>query len=417
MTKAQIIAIGDEILIGQILNTNAQWIASQIDAIGIKPREFRSIADTKEAIIETLNDALSKSDVVFLTGGLGPTKDDITKHTLTEYFKTELVLNQARLEELQEFYATKGRVLNKMNTSQAMFPKDCFMINNEVGTASSMWFTNEQGKIVISMPGVPYEMKDMMTKVILPKLIKEVTQTPILHRTIKTFGVPESDLAETIEGWEENLPPFIKLAYLPSIGSVRLRLSGAHLDESVLKQAIDSQVELLYGLIGEHIYGEGLDELETVLGNLLTQNRLTISTAESCTGGGVAQKIVSVPGASAYFKGSVVAYSNEVKIEQLDVSAQTIDTYGAVSEECVIQMAQGIAAKMKTDVGIAVSGIAGPEGGTPDKPVGTVWMAVSIKGQVFTQKKFMFYQRDRNMHVAVLYCLDFARREIIKTGL
>lgn len=417
MTTAEIIAIGDEILIGQILNTNAQWIASQVDSIGIKPIQFRSISDTKEAITGALDDALAKTDVIFMTGGLGPTKDDITKHTLVEYFETELVLNQPRLDELQLYYASKGRVLNKMNTSQAMFPKDCFMINNEVGTASSMWFTTKEGKIVISMPGVPYEMKDMMTKVILPKLIEEVTQTPILHRTLKTFGVPESDLAEIIEDWEERLPEFIKLAYLPNIGSVRLRLSGAHLHKELLKQTIDEQVEQLYHLIGQHIYGEEKDELETVLGELLTEKKLTISTAESCTGGGIAQKIVTVPGSSAYFKGSVVAYSNEVKIEQLGVSNNTIDTYGAVSEECVVQMALGVAAKMKTDLGISVSGIAGPGGGTEEKPVGTVWMAVSIRGQVFTQKKFMFYQRDRNMHLAVLYALDFARREIIKSGL
>lgn len=412
MTKAEIVAIGDEILIGQITNTNAKWIATEVNSIGIKPVQFSSIADDEQAILSTLDSALKRADVIFITGGLGPTKDDITKHTLTKYFDTKLILHQDRLEELKAYFESRGYVFRKANETQAMLPENCFIVRNEVGTASGMWFTTSSGKIVISMPGVPHEMKSMMTNVILPKLSNEVFKMPIIHRTIRTFGRGESDIAEEIEDLETNLPSYIKLAYLPKVGSVRLRLSGSHIDRKKLQDEIDSFVEALYERIPEAIFGEELDELESVLGDLLKERKATISTAESCTGGYIGSKLTSVPGSSNYFKGGVIAYSNQVKKDELSVKASTLKSYGAVSEEVVREMAENVKSKLATDYSIACSGVAGPSGGTDEKPVGTIWVAVSTPNRTITKKLQLGNKRDRNIHLTALHSINILRREI-----
>ena len=412
MTKAEIIAIGDEILIGQITNTNAQWIASEINSIGIKPIQFSSISDDGDTIKTSLDLALKRADVVFITGGLGPTKDDITKHTLTEYFNTKLVLNEERLTELKAFFKSRNYEFKPIQELQAHLPENCFVVHNAVGTACGMWFTTKGGKIVVSMPGVPYEMKHMMEHVIIPKLKDEVIQTPILDRTIRTFGKGESDIAEIIEEWENNLPSYIKLAYLPNIGSVRLRLSGSHQDKVHLEQEIDSQIKELYTLIPDIIFGEEDDELETVVGQLLIESGRTLSTAESCTGGYLAHKITSVSGSSSYFTGSIIAYSNEIKIRELNVPADIIEKHGAVSEEVVSAMAQNVKNKYKTDYALSCSGIAGPGGGSIEKPVGTVWIALATPNGVITKKMNFGNSRGRNIHLTTLKCLDLLRVEI-----
>jgi len=413
MTKAEIIAIGDEILIGQVINSNAPWIATNLNTNGISVQRFITISDNKQAIINALDDSLSKADVVFITGGLGPTKDDITKHTLCEYFDTSLILNEERLSILKEYFESRGRKMNPINEDQAMVPRDCVLINNEVGTACGMWFQDKNGKIVISMPGVPFEMKKMMLDAIIPKIKQEILQTPIKHRTVRTFGIGESDIASIIEDWETNLPSHIKLAYLPKIGMVRLRLSGSHIDENFLDTSIDEEIDKLYQLIPEYIYGEEDDELETVVAGILKEKNYTIATAESCTGGFIAHRLTSIPGSSSYFEGSVISYSNEIKINELDVPASIIASHGAVSEEVVTAMAKNIQAKYNTDVSIACSGIAGPGGGTEEKPVGTIWIAVTVKDRLITKQLSLSKQRDKNILLTCLYSLDLLRRELL----
>lgn len=412
MNKAEIIAIGDEILIGQILNTNAQWIAQRLNEIGIKPHYFSSISDTKKAIVDSVKTALKRSNITFVTGGLGPTKDDITKHTLTEYFGGELIWDEERLAFLQAHHDQRGKTLNTLNKTQALVPNNCFVVPNEVGSACGMWFTGENNQVVISMPGVPSEMKDMMNKVILPKIQKEFIGTPIIHRTIRTFGVWESILAQEIEAWETNLPEYLSLAYLPNVGAVRLRLSGQHEDESFLTSVIEEQVQALYKLIPQYIYGEGEDELESVVGQLLLDQNKTVSTAESCTGGYLSHKITSVAGSSAYYQGSIIAYSNEVKARELGVGTKTLETYGAVSEGTVIEMAEGVRQKFGTDFGLSCSGIAGPDGGTDQKPVGTIWIAIASEKGTRTEKLRLSTERSKNIHLTAMFILNKLRQEL-----
>lgn len=413
MIKAEILAIGDELLIGQVLNTNAQWLAQELNSVGISIVQMSTVSDQKQAIVDALDEGFKRADFIFITGGLGPTKDDITKIVLTEYFNTELVLDAQRLADLKYYFESKGREFNDLNTSQALYPKDCFVVNNECGTANGMWFTNLEGKVAISMPGVPYEMKDMMKKVILPKITKEFLGKSIQHRTIRTFGTGESTIAKKIENWEDQLPSFLKLAYLPNVGQVRLRLSGTHEDESVLKAEIDKQVKQLYSLISDIIYGEGEAEIEEVVGQLLKDNQATIATAESCTGGYLAHKVTSVAGSSSYFKGSVIAYANEVKINELGVLSSTLETFGAVSEQTVKEMAEGIRSKYKTTFALSTSGIAGPDGGTEEKPVGSVWIALATKDKTITKKLVLGTDRGRNIHLGALFSLDLLRRYIL----
>ena len=413
MTYAEIITIGDEILIGQITDTNSQWIAEQLALLGVTTQRMLTIGDTKEKIVDALNHLLPTTDLVFITGGLGPTKDDITKHTLSSYFNTELVINKQRLEELTAYYAQRGKELNALNKTQALLPKDCLIIPNEVGTASGMWFSKEKLH-VLSMPGVPFEMKKMMEDTILPKIKSSFPVTHTIHRTIKTIGIPESNLAIQLSDWEESLPDEIKLAYLPSMGMVKLRLSASHTDETYIQSLIKRQATLLYNLIGDVIYGEGQDLIEQVVGNLLKSQNKSIATAESCTGGYLAHLLTSIAGSSAYYKGSVIAYSNDIKMNELSVQESTLHNYGAVSEETVKEMAQNIRKRYRTTVGLACSGIAGPDGGTPEKPVGTVWIAYADEHKTISKLLHLTTIRSNNIRITALYLLELLRKELVR---
>lgn len=390
-THAAILAIGDEILIGQITDTNSVFLAEQLSLTGIRVNEIQTVGDSREQIFDALDCALQKNEIVLMTGGLGPTEDDMTKEVLTEYFNTELELNKEVLSDVERFITSRNLKANKRNRAQAMVPRSCEVIRNDNGTAPGMWF-DHGGKVVISMPAVPFEMKDMFVDKVLPKLKKSFDLPIIMHRTVLTHGIPESHLAELLSEWETDLPAEIKLAYLPSPERVRLRLSIECKDSRKTEKIFEEETQKLYKIIGSAIYGEGDHFLEHSLFYLLKKRNQTMATAESCTGGTIAAKITSVPGSSAVFKGGIVAYSNELKINALGVSAELIKTHGAVSSEVAKAMARGALEKIKSDYAVAVTGIAGPDGGTEEKPVGTVWIAVADKDTV-QAKRFQFGKR------------------------
>ncbi len=408
--KCEIITIGDELLIGQVIDTNSAWMAEQLNQIGIRVEQITSISDQREHILTTLKEASERADVIFMTGGLGPTRDDITKTTLCEYFHTHLVFNENAFENIKRIFKTRGFRLTELNRGQAEVPENCTMLLNINGTAPGMWFEKD-GKIYISMPGVPFEMKALMTDNILPHLAN-LSPVSIRHRTILTQGVGESFLADRIEKWETALPPFIKLAYLPQPGIVRLRLTASGTDKALLEQNLIEETNKLYTLIPQYIFGEGEDTLESVIGKLLKTQNYTLATAESCTGGYIAHLITSIPGSSAYFKGSVVAYSNEIKEQMLSVSPETIKKNGAVSAETVFEMAAGIIKQFKVDCAIAVSGIAGPDGGTEEKPVGTIWICVLTPKGAETRKFTFGDHRGRNIHRTAMAALDMLRVQL-----
>jgi nicotinamide-nucleotide amidase len=410
---AEIITIGDELLIGQTIDTNSAWIGEQLSLVGIRVHQISSITDNEQHIIKALDEASNRVQLVIMTGGLGPTKDDITKHTLCKYFNTELVLNAEKLEQLKERYKKFNVPFTKVNQDQALLPKSCLILKNTRGTASGMWF--ERNKVVfISLPGVPYEMKGILTDEGFPLLVKHFKTPNVIHKTIRTVGVPESILAQTIEDWESGLVKHhLKLAYLPSPGFVRLRISGIDKD-GALAPIIDKEVDQLKLLIGEHIYGAEKETLEFVVGKLLTEKKQTISLAESCTGGNIAKRLTSTPGSSAYFMGGIVSYANEVKLSILNVSETDLKTNGAVSKEVVEQMASNVRSLLKTDYSIATSGVAGPTGGSEEKPVGTVWIAVSSANRTLSQKLLLpFNNRERNISVASSYALNLLRKEFL----
>ncbi|MFZ4548124.1 MAG: competence/damage-inducible protein A [Bacteroidales bacterium] len=404
---AEIITIGDELLIGQVIDTNSAWIAEQLNSIGIKVFQITSISDNKEHILTALAEGSSRANLVLITGGLGPTKDDITKHTLCEYFDTTLIFSETAYLNVERLFAARGVVVSGLNRLQAMVPANCRVIPNRNGTAPCMWFEKD-GCIYVSMPGVPFEMKAIMEEEIIPELLKDMNQV-IIHRTILTEGVGESHLATIIEPWEDALPSFIKLAYLPQPGMVRLRLTAIGTDRGLLQTAINKAEKELLPFAGKFIFGFDTDTMESVVGQLLRQKSMTLSTAESCTGGNIAQLITSIAGSSDYFKGSVVAYSNEIKEKILGVPHQILLDHGAVSEQTVIAMAEGIRSRFETDYAIAVSGIAGPGGGTDGKPVGTTWIAVATPTETIA-KKFLFGEhRGRNIRRASLAALNMLR--------
>jgi len=409
--RAEVITIGDEILFGQITDTNTAWIGTELTNIGIRVVRKTSVGDQHEAILAILHEASSRADVVILTGGLGPTKDDITKKTLCDYFGVGLIRNPDALALVTGFFEKRGREITEINRAQADLPANAVYLQNDWGTAPGMWFEHQE-TVYVSLPGVPFEMKHLMTNRVLPKL-KERFDPPIIkHKMIRTVGIGESFLAERIADWEDALPPHIKLAYLPHFGQVRLRLTATGTDEPTLDRELADQVATVMPLIQKHVFGYDADELETVIGQLLTEKNLTLATAESCTGGYVASRITSVPGASAYFLGSIVSYSNDVKINQLGVLPATIEEVGAVSEAVVVQMAEGVRKTLNTSVGIATSGIAGPNGGTPDKPVGTVWIAVATSQRTVTRLLKLSPYRDQNIQLTATYVLNLLREEI-----
>ncbi|MGB4415616.1 MAG: competence/damage-inducible protein A [Paludibacter sp.] len=385
MVKIEIITIGDEILIGQIVDTNSAWMAVELNKTGFELAQITSVHDDENHIIESLNLALQRADVVLFTGGIGPTKDDITKQTLCKYFDTKLVFNEDVYRNIESILINRSQAINELTKLQALVPENCTVIQNLVGTAPVTWFEKD-GKVIVSMPGVPNEMKHVMSNEVIPRLQKHFKTPSIIHKTMIVQGYPESALALKIADWENALPENIHLAYLPNYGIVKLRLSGSSDDVLSLEFAINQQIDRLSEILGNAIVAYEDIPLEKLIGNTLAAKGKTLATAESCTGGFIAHKITSVPGSSQYFKGSVVAYSNEVKVNVLNVLAHDIEQYGAVSKEVVEQMAVNVRKLLKTDVAIATSGIAGPDGGTAEKPVGTVWIAISSEKETISRE-------------------------------
>lgn len=382
---AEIITIGDELLIGQVIDTNSAWMGQELNKIGVEVLRVVSVRDREEEILEAIDDAMKRANIVLVTGGLGPTKDDITKQTLCKYFHTQLIFSKEVFENVKRMLA--GKIpMNALNKSQAMVPKDCTVINNPAGSASASWFEKD-GRVLVSMPGVPQEMIAVMTESVLPRLHERFQTNVIIHQTFLVQHYPESVLAEKLEFWENALPECLKLAYLPKSGIIRLRLTGRGQKEEEIKTLLEGEKVKLKELLGDDIISEENMPLEIIVGELLKKKKLTVSTAESCTGGSIAARLTSIAGSSAYVNGSVVAYSNDVKMNLLHVSAETLESYGAVSEETVIEMMKGAMSALKTDCAVATSGIAGPSGGTPEKPVGTVWIAAGCKNEIRTYRQ------------------------------
>ena len=413
--KAAIITIGDEILIGQIVDTNSAFIAKSLDRIGVEIYEMISISDSKQHILETFEKFQNKVDLVLITGGLGPTKDDVTKKTFCDYFGDELIVNKEVEEHVIELIErVMNRKASQINKDQALVPSKCTVLHNKVGTAPGMWMKKEN-TVFISLPGVPYEMKYLVENEIIPKVVREYKRPYILHKTILTYGQGESLVAERIENWENNLPDFIKLAYLPSPGRVRLRLSAKGTDKEFLETSIAENVISLSKIIGDIIVGYDDDEtIETIVGHLLKQQNKTISTAESCTGGKIAQILTSVSGASNYFKGSVVSYATETKISVLGLSEELIKEHSVVSAAVVKQMAINVKRMMKTDYAIATTGNAGPTKGDSNAEVGTVFIALATPNEVIFEEFNFGQPREKVIDRAVIKSMEMLRKEILK---
>jgi nicotinamide-nucleotide amidase len=410
--KAEIITIGDELLIGQTIDTNSAFMGSELSKIGFEVIKITSISDKRDQIISTLNEKTGKTDVVLITGGLGPTSDDITKPALCEFFETRLIFNEEVFKGIEKMMLRRKFTMNENNRRQAEVPESCEVLNNAVGTAPGMWF-EKGGTIFISMPGVPFEMKYLMTEIVIPKLKTRFTSQHIIHRNIMTYGTFEAKLAEILTDFEAGLPPFIKLAYLPSSGVIKLRLTGTGTDNLSLSKSIEDQVSKLYQIIPQLIYGENEDSLEMVIGKLLTKNGKTLSTAESCTGGEISHLITSVSGSSKYFKGGVVAYDNSIKTKLLGVPEEIINKSGAVSKDTVEKMAEGARLFFDTDYAVATSGIAGPDGGTEEKPVGTLCIAISSSKGTFSEILMFGNDRVINIRRFSLAALNRLRKQII----
>ncbi len=412
----EIINIGDELLIGQVVNTNASWMAEQLNLSGFRVNQVTVISDSRDHILNALAEAGSRSSIVLISGGIGPTKDDITKHTLCDFFNCSLVFNQEAFDDVKDMFARRGYPVTELNRQQAELPENCTGIPNKLGTARGMWFEKGSpggGKtIFVSMPGVPFEMKAMMTGYVIPWLKQRFITPFIFHRTILTQGVGESFLAAEIAGWENALPGHIRLAYLPQPGIVRLRLTGTGEDEDILHRQVEREVEKLEQLIPQYIFGYDGETLEEIVGRILAGTGTTLATAESCTGGYVAHLVTSIAGSSAYFKGSVVAYSNSIKEQVLGVDPDTIRQYGAVSREVVTAMALAVQRKFEADYVIATSGIAGPGGGTPEKPMGTTWIAIASPDGVVASHYLFGDSRDRNIRRTALQALNLLRKKI-----
>lgn len=404
---AELISIGDELLYGQIVDTNSQWMSAELDKIGIKVIRKTTVGDVESEILRAFGEAEGRADVILISGGLGPTNDDLTKPCLAKYFNTTISLHPQALKELTHLFESRGFTLNKRNKKQAELPDKCTMVRNRLGSAPGMWFERNR-KIFVSMPGVPHEMKEMMQREVLPK-VKAFYQTPtILHKMIKTAGIGESWLADKIKDWESNLPPHLKLAYLPGLMQVRLRLTGTGPDRPVLEQEIEREIAKLLPLIDPFIFGFDSETLESAIGKILVEQQKTLATAESCTGGHIAQTITSIAGSSRYFNGGVVPYHNDMKINLLHVNPETLKKHGAVSEQTVIEMANNVRDVFKTDIGLSSSGIAGPGGGTKEKPVGLIWIAYADGDKTITKKLQLGDQRLINIQrttIAALYLL------------
>ena len=411
--NATIITIGDEILIGQIVDTNSVSIARKLNAIGITIKEKLSIGDSSSEIVATLSRALQSSDVLIITGGLGPTKDDITKHTLAEYFGSKLVYNPTEGEHVCQLLERRGIQFTELNRNQAMLPECCTVLHNAHGTAPGMWF-NHEGKVIISLPGVPFEMEHLMEDEVVPRLKAQFTLSDIVHRTIITRGIPESILAERIEKWEDSLPDFLHLAYLPAPNIVRLRLSAYNVNKTEAESEIDTQVEKLRTIIGDNIVGFEGATVESLVHDILIKRGLKLAVAESCTGGAISAKFTAMAGASQYFMAGVTAYSNEAKRDILGVSMTNIECFGAVSEVVALEMAEGVRRIAGADYAIATTGIAGPSGGTRQKPVGTVWIAIATPNGSYAVMRNSGTDRSQIINRASAYAIEMLYEELKK---
>ena len=410
--KAAILTIGDEILIGQITDTNAAFTGSELNKAGISVVRIVSVPDRKEDIFLALDNLKHMADIILITGGLGPTNDDITKFALAEYFNQKLVLNNEALDHLNQFLLRRKAKINERNRNQAVLPENCELIPNMYGTAMGMWF--EQNNVnFISMPGVPFEMKAMLTGYVIPELKRRFSLPVIMHCTVYTSGIAESVMADKLSAWESSLPAHMKLAYLPSPGVLRLRLTATGSDEGMLEGQVSDRLKELVNILGKDIFGFNETSIEAGIGKLLKEKNATVVVAESCTGGRISQMLTSVPGSSEYFKGGVIAYSNSIKADVLQVDKAILEKYGAVSEPVVIQMAENARLKLNADYGIATSGIAGPDGGTPDKPVGTVWIAVSSSSGIKIKQFHFGDNRERNIIRTSIAAINMLRLMII----
>ncbi len=407
--RIHILTIGDELLIGQTIDTNSGWIGRQLNLHGAHLVGIATVGDDAEAIRTTLDQALNKADAVLITGGLGPTKDDITKKTLADYFGAELVFHQPTYDRILRIFERLERTPTEAHRRQCFLPANAELLPNRMGTAPGMWFEH-QGKIVVSMPGVPYEMEYLMEKEVIPRLLRRFPGRPIAHRTLLTVGEGESNIAARLTAFEKNLPDGFKLAYLPNLGQVRLRLTATGDDQEELERRLEEKATELAGLIPDLLFGRENDSLEAVIGQQLLEHQITLGTAESCTGGYLAHRITAVPGSSRYFSGGVVSYSNELKTRLLNVNPETLARHGAVSEATVKEMATGALDLLGTDVAIAISGIAGPGGGTPEKPVGTIWMAVGNADVVRAVRLQAGKDRLKNIQYASVHALNLIRQ-------
>ena len=409
--KATIVTIGDEILIGQILDTNSRYISRALNANGITVKERTSIGDNRTQIIDTLDRALAESQVIIITGGLGPTKDDITKHTLCDYFGSTLRYDEVEAEHIRKMLEARNIAFNDLNRGQAMVPECCTVLHNAHGTAPGMWFERE-GCVVVSLPGVPFEMQHLINEEVMPRLRERFALREIVHRTMITFGIAESILAERIAAWEEALPQYIRLAYLPAPNMVRLRLSAYEVEGKEVRHEIDSLFESLRSIIPNNIVGFEDASVEELVHNILIERGQTLAVAESCTGGAIASKFTAQAGASAYFLCGVVSYSNEAKSEVLGVDMSDIAQYGAVSEQVAIAMARGVKGVSHSDFAISTTGIAGPTGGSEAKPVGTVWIGIATPDHCFAVRKNCGTDRSQIIARATAYAIAMLHEEL-----
>jgi nicotinamide-nucleotide amidase len=414
MIFASIITIGDELLIGQVVDTNSAWMARELNNNGIWLKRRVAVGDNKSDIVNALEEESRDAHIILITGGLGPTADDITKPVLCEFFNGRMIIDAGALENVKTIFSKlSNRPVLERNLRQAEVPDTCTVIQNKRGTAPGMWFEKE-GKIYVSMPGVPHEMQGMMIDQVLPGLTAYFKTPYILHRTLLTAGVGESVLAEHIQHWEAGLPASIKLAYLPNYGMVRLRLTGTSENKDQLTDELDNQFEKLLTLVNEWLVIDKDQNLQQVIAAILKEKKKTLATAESCTGGYIAHLLTADPGASLFYKGGIVSYDNEVKEKVLKVNHHTLVTEGAVSEETVKQMVQGALLELETDYAVAVSGIMGPDGGSEDKPVGTVWAAAGTREKVQTQKFQFRFNRQRNIELTANNALNLLRKVILE---
>ena len=410
---AYLITIGDELLIGQVIDRNSAWIADKLTGLGIKVKKIISVQDEENEIIDALNEGIEKADLIITTGGLGPTVDDITKKTFAKFLGVHMVYNKDFFEKVKDYVAKRGHTIDDMLFNYSHFPAGTVFLKNRVGSAPGMLF-NKKGKKIIALPGVPPEMKSIFNEEIIPLLEKESNGFYILKKTILTSGEIEAALAEKLKDIVLSFPENMSIAYLPNLGRVRLRLTAKGTDKTKLQEQLDEYIEKIKDKIGEYIFGYDNETIEEVLGKMLKERGLFLATAESCTGGMVAHMITSVSGSSEYYKGTVVSYSNEIKEKVLGVKHKTLEEYGAVSEQTVREMISGVLEVMNCDVAIATSGIAGPTGGTPDKPVGTIWLAAGSKDKIITKKLQLGDNRLKNIETSTVFALDLMRKYLLR---